>query len=236
MDLNAIVMNQLTELKKEGFVEEIVKEQLKKTIHQIVKDTFDSWSDFGKSLKKEVQEQIQINLRELDILSYNHMILNVVKQELEQAMIQEGLKKIQENIQELLGTAKEEYKLSELIKELMEDEGEEYLNELGPDEYHEISLHVKPYYLSSDKEKPWLTYIYFDLDSNVDQYSCKYRLTLDENGIVTSIQIKDTTFDNSTIMGKLYGIEKTLFQIYTRGAKVIVDDVETQFYNPEYED
>jgi hypothetical protein len=235
MDLNVIVMAKLAELKEEGFVEEIIKEQLKKTIHSIVKDSFDSWSDFGKALKEEVREQIQINLRELDIPAYNHMILNVIREELNKVMLQEGAEKIRERIQEILGTGRKEYKLSELIEEMMEHEGEEYLSDLEYGEYHEISLHIKPNYLSSNKEKPWITYIYFDPRSNCDPYDCKYRLVLDEDGIVDSVRVEGVKFDNTTIMSGLYGFEKTLFQMYTRGAKLIIDDAETEFCNPEYE-
>jgi ribosomal protein S3AE len=236
MDLNAIIMAQLAELKSEGYVEKVVKDRLKETIKEVVRDMFKPWSDFGKSIEKQIKEQIQINLSVLDIPSYNHMILNVIREELDKAMSQEGAEKIREHIQEILGTAKEEYKLSELIEEMMGYEGEEYLSDLEYGEYHEISLHVNSSYLSSKVEKPWITYIYFDPRSNCAPYDCKYRLVLDENGIVDSVRVEGVKFDNTIIMSGLYGLEKTLFQMYTRGAKLIIDDVETEFCNPEYEE
>jgi hypothetical protein len=225
MDLNLIVNNALSELKEEGYVEKIVKKHLEKTIEDIVKDSLNSWSDFGKRLKEEVKKQMDFNLDRLDIPSYNHVILNVIKEELERSVHEEGVKKIQEQLKELLGTAKEEYKLSELIKEMVEDELE--LNELEYDSHKEITVHIEKRYGS--------TYVSFDPEADVSEWRCKYRLTLDEDGTVRRVEIGDTSFDNKVIMGGLVGLDATLFKMWTRKAKLIIDKYETIFSNPEYD-
>ncbi|MED1659524.1 hypothetical protein [Bacillus licheniformis] len=112
MDLNLIINDTLTELKDQGYVEKIVRKQLEETIQDIIKDSFKSWSDFGKELKQQVQDQIQFNLESLDIPSYNQVIVNIIRDELERSVHEEGGRRIQESIRDILGTAKEEYKLS----------------------------------------------------------------------------------------------------------------------------
>lgn len=225
MDMNLIINDKLAELKEEGYVEKIIKKQLESTIKDIVEDSLRSWSDFGKGLKEQVQNQLQINLDRLDLPSYNELIIQTVKGELERSVHDLGVTKMQEQLQELLGTAKDSVKFSEIIKEMVEDEVE--LNDLEYEDVKEITVHA-------DINKT-LSFIYFDPEPDTSNYRCKYRMTLDKEGCVTSVQIADTTFDQKTIMGGLYGLNRTLFKLYTHGTKVIMDDYETEFTNPEYE-
>jgi hypothetical protein len=105
-------------------------------------------------------------------------------------------------------------------------EDELKINELDYEEMEEISVHVDKRYGS--------IYVSLDPEDNVHEYSCKYRFTLDEDGTVRSAQIGDKSFDNKVIMGGLYGLEATIFKMWTRKAKLIIDKYETEFSNPEY--
>ncbi|MDQ0091644.1 hypothetical protein J2T12_005084 [Paenibacillus anaericanus] len=224
MDLNLMVNNSLANLKEEGYVEKIVKKQLEETISDIVRDSFRSYSEFGKGLKEAVNNQLQINLDKLDIPSYNQVVLNVIKGELERSVHEEGAKLIQEQIQELLGTGKQEYTLSELIKEMVEDDLK--LDELDYEDYKEITVHVEQKYGN--------TYVYFDPEEDKSWHECKYMIALNEDGTVWRSEISDKKFDNRVIMGGLYGLEATMFKMWTRKAKLIIDKYETEFSNPEY--
>lgn len=225
MDLNLIINETLSRLKEENYVEAIVKKQLEKTIQDIIEDSLKSWSDFGKELKQQVQKQMQLNLDRLDIPSYNQIILNAIKDELERSVYEEGVKSIQENIQNILGTSKEEYKLSELIKEIVAQDCE--LNELDYDDYKEITVIIENKYGSK--------YIYIDPEEDKMWYQCKYKITLDDDMTVRRAEIDDKSFDNKVIMGGLYGADAMIFKMWTRKSKLIIDNFETSFCNPEYE-
>lgn len=225
MDINAIMNNTMVKLGEEGYVEKVIEKHLKKTIDDIIEDSLRSWSDFGKQLKEQVKEQMQFNLDRLDIPSYNQVILNVIKGELDRSIHEEGAKQIQEQIQELLGTSKEEYKLSELIKQMVEDELE--LEKLDYDEIEKITVLVETRYGS--------TYIYLDPAEDVSWHQCKFMIALNEDGTVWRAEVKGKQFDNTVIMGGLYGVEAEIFKMWTRKAKFIIDKYETEFSNPEYE-
>ncbi|WNF36443.1 hypothetical protein RJD24_18775 [Bacillaceae bacterium IKA-2] len=225
MDLNLIVNDTLSELKKEGYVEKIAKEHLKSTINDIVKDSLRSYSDFGKGLKEQVQNKMQFNLENLDIPSYNQVVMNIIKSELEHSIHEEGAKRIQESIQKILGTSKEEYKLSDLIKEIVEDDCE--LNELSYEEFQEITVVIENKYNN--------IYIYIDAEEDKSWHECKYKVVLNEDGTVWRAEIGAKSFDNKVIMGGLYGADATIFKMWTRKAKLIVDRYETSFANPEYD-
>ncbi|MCE3203412.1 hypothetical protein [Paenibacillus sonchi] len=224
MDMNLIINEKLEELKEEGYVEKIIKKQLEKTIQDIIEESLRSWSDFGKGLKEAVGKQLQINLGKLDIPSYNEVILNVIKGELERSIHEEGSTRIQQQIQELLGTGEQEYKLSEIIKQMVEDDLE--LNELSYEEIEKITVIVEERYGS--------TYLYLDPEEDKSMYRCKYMIVLDEDGTVWRAEVNEKKFDNRVIMGGLYGLEATLFKMWTRKTKLVIDEYETEFSNPDF--
>lgn len=223
MNLEQAFMQAFQELKEEGYVEQVIKEQIKKTVATVIQDCFGSWSKLSKALTKEIQENIHINLSSLDIPTYNQVVFNAIKEELERSVYNEGAKRIQEQIQQMLGTAKEEYKLSEVVDRLVEAELD--LEELDFDEYREITVIVQ--------NKWGNTFVYLDPEEGKEWYRCKYSITLDENNEVQRVSIGDTSFDNKLIMGGLYGLEKLLFQMWTRRAKLVIDEYETVFRNGE---
>ncbi|PHD85514.1 hypothetical protein [Bacillus toyonensis] len=241
MDLNLMINDSLAKLKDEGYVEKIVKAQLEETIKNVIDRSLRSYSDFGEMLEKQVKEQLQINLSELDIPSYNHFIVSTIQEHFNAVLHEQGVNRMKEQLDELLLHSKEEYKLSELMKELVKEI--EDLDEMGYEDYHEMSMHI---------EEGYLTYVYFDAESDKDKYDCKYQVCVNKkSNVVESIKIreknryssystkevKEKTFDTKTIMGGFYGMEQTLFKMYARKAKLIIDEdaVELEVTNPEYD-
>jgi hypothetical protein len=222
VDLNKMVNDSLAKIQAEGFVEQVVEEQLKKTIKSIVNNVLREYGDFGKNLKEQVESQLNINLDKLDIASYNTMVLNVVKEKLDAAMHLQGVEKIKADMDEMLGTAKAEYKLSELIQELKDDALEWDDDLRGKD----MSFHI-------DSDRRTLTFISFDKEPDKGKYDCKYRIAVDEEGKLTSVKIGGREFKNNVIMGGLYGTEATLFKMYTQGSKLIINEDEVDTYYPE---
>ncbi|WIW70632.1 hypothetical protein [Anaerosinus gibii] len=213
MDLNKIVNDKLAKIEADGYLEEVVEKRLKETISSVVSDLFSSYSDFSKDLESKIKEKLNINLEELNISSYNVMVMNAINDYLQEEVSICGIEKIKNEMNALLCDTKTEYKLSEIIRE-MKDHVTEY-----DDDYwgKEMSFHC------SDPNGI-LIFICFDPKEDVEEYRCKYRLTVNKEGIVTSVRIRDCEFNNRTIMGGLYGVEATLFKLYTTGAKLVLDD------------
>lgn len=238
MDLNKMVMDSLVKMDKEGKVQEIVEKHVSSTIESIVKDVFGSWSDFSKGLKEQVETQLQVNFKELDLASYNTLVMKAIKEKINDSIAKEGLERINGQIEELLSDTKDEYKLSELVKELVNEI--EDLDELGYEEYHEMSMHIRTPY--------GLTYIHLDAESGKDEYECKYKICVDpkKNNEVVSIDIeedrygrkrKTESFDVRAIMRGFRGLEEMLFKLYARKGRIIIDEdqVELEISNPEYD-
>ncbi|MDI2588075.1 hypothetical protein OR571_13355 [Psychrobacillus sp. NEAU-3TGS] len=237
MNLNKMVMDSLTKLESEGKVQEIVEKHVSSTVESIVKDAFGSWSDFSKNLKVQVESQLAINLKELNFTTYNATILSAVKEKLNDQIAAEGVARINESLEELLSVTKDEYKLSELVKELADEVD---TDDIGYDDYHEMSMHI-------DDSFSLAKIIYLDSESGKDKYDCKYGFWVEkETGKIKNIEIKEgrfstkrdvREFDARAIMRGFRGLEETLFKMYARGAKLIVDedDVELEISNPDYD-
>ena len=226
MDMQQSMNKVFNQMVEEGKIEEIIREQVESTVKSVVKDTLGSWSNFSKHLEEELKEQVKHNLNEFKLPDYNLIIKNTIEEHAEAIMHEQGVSKMKEALDEMLVGDSTDIKLSELLLEMVKDEME--LEELSYDECKEITVHV-------DGSYSRLTFIYFDPEPDKRQYECKYRLTLNADGIVNTAEIGGHEFKNSVIMGGLHGFGRKLFKAYARGAKIIIDNYETEFGNPEYD-
>ncbi|EAE1596998.1 hypothetical protein GPA34_12410 [Listeria monocytogenes] len=233
MDFNKMVNDSLVKMEKEGEVQKLIDKHVASTVDTVVKDLFGMWSDFSDELKNTAKEALQINFKDLELASYNHMILQAIKDKLDDEIKNNGVMQIKGQIESLLTNPKHEYRLSELIDELAEEiEGVESLDY---EEYREMSLHVEKTYSSY--------FIHMDAEEDMSKYRCKYTLHISESGELYSVGINDqdedmvNNFDTKRVMSGLYGLEETLFKIYTSKAKIIIDESNCKLErtNPEYE-
>lgn len=220
-----MVIDSLDNIIKEGYVENKITERLKETINDIVDDSLKSYSDFGKNLKGVISNSINLNAEELSLPEYNQLILNAIKNKLDIVMTNEGIRKIEQDIESLLSGEKKNWKMSELIEKLKE----EFSDEARESEWEEISYHEERSNYSSG-----LNFIYFDHEPNKKSYECEYRLVIKGNRI-NSVTSGSKKYNKSFVYEKLYGIEKLLFKLFASCVDFELDKV--NIYYPEcYED
>jgi hypothetical protein len=223
LDLNVLVNNSLKKISEGGKVQEIIDKRLENTVESIINDLLNDWSDFGKALKEEVKKKLVINLGELDIATYNTLVLNAVKEKLDKVITIQGVEKIKESMDKMLADVKPEYRLSEIIEEFKEEK--RYLHEYG-DQMTLIIEHSDRGYMN----------IYLDDDEEKGQYSCDFMIRLKE-GVVWNIKSSRRDFRKNNEIGALFGIEELLFKIYSTGARVIFDEGEdSDDYDLDYYD
>ncbi len=237
MDLNKMMNESLIKIESEGKIQEMIDTQIERTIQSAVENFFGSYSTFSKKLKKQLEEHIQINLECLDIPSYNELINQAIKEKLDDQIATEGVARLNETIGSLLSAAKTEYKLSELVEELAEEVDKE---EIGYDDMYEMSMHIDDSFSLS-------TIIALDYQPDKSEYECKYRFWVDKKtGKISNISVQEKRsgrrrevheFDARAIMRGLHGLEETLFKMYAKGSKVIIDEdhVDLEVSNPNFD-
>lgn len=215
IDLNKIVNDSLKKIEEGKFVEEVVQKRIEKTIAEIVDDTFRGYSDFGKNLKKHIEENLNINLGNLNLDGYNTLVLSAVKEKLDKVITVQGVEKIKESLDEMLKESKSEYTLSEIIeKAKQETHKEEY--EFDYDDH--IHLKINKSYS--------FTHIYISAKEDEPDYDFKYeyQISIDEEGKPYCIKLEDEEINTKKILGGLYGLDELLFKIYASGAKIVLDN------------
>jgi hypothetical protein len=212
LDLNKIVKEAMEKIAGENFVMDIVEKRLKKTIEDVIEDTFRSYSDFGKNLKAHVDEKLKVDLHSLNIEGYNGLVLATVKEQLDTIISIQGIDRIKQSLDEMLKDVKSEYKLSEILEKFRESEFDE--DEMDCQEY--FTLVIEP-------ASCGFTHIYFDKESNKRKYGCQFGIDIDKDGRAYSVKLRDKVIDTKKILGGLYGLEALLFKIYSSGAKVLLD-------------
>lgn len=222
MDLNKMVNASLAKIEQENIVKDLVDERIKKTLRDIIEESLGTYSKFGKELKTQIGEQLQINLENLDIPRYNVLIRNAIKLKIDEFVTVNGIEKIKKDLDELFMDTQKEYKLSELINSLKKESREDY------DGCQEISFHLND--CSS------LAFVDFDPEPGLADYECRYKLVIGrETGVIKTAELGDKKIDEKLIMGGLFGTKKMIFQAYASGAKIIIDkeNIDT-VYDNEY--
>lgn len=222
IDLNKLVNDALVKLEEEKFIEQVVQKRLEKTIEDIIDDTFRSWSDFGKNLKEHINNNLNIDLKNLKLQEYNTLVLKAVQEELDKNITVQGIDKIKESVNEMLNDVKPEYELSEIISKLKDENiKEEY--EYDEDDQIDLIIEEASYgyvhiYMQNQQDSGYSSYL-----SGNSKYSYDYQIDLDKEGKPYSVKFKGKEIDTKKICGGLYGLDRLLFKIYASGSKIILD-------------
>lgn len=224
MDLNVIMNEVMGDMSRSGFVKKVMTEKLQITINEIIRDLFREYGPFGKQLKKHLEEKLQINFGELDLVSYNTIVLQEVQKMLDQGIKVAGLEKLKDMMQKMISETKPEYKLSELVEELKKYA----IQYVERDDSEEIGMII-------DREFSMTTYIYLDPTGEQDnKYRYKYGFGVNtQDGTVRYVNIDGKTLDNKMVMSGLHGFEELLFRLFASGSKVEIDEDEVDLYYPE---
>jgi hypothetical protein len=181
-----------------------------------------SYSDFGKDLKKQVSEAVKLNLGELNIPTYNKLICALIEKHLNELMNIQGMEKLKTDLNEMLLGENKEYKLSELV-EKFKDENEDEARE---EDWNEISCHSD---IDSTVKK--FVHVYLDKEPDKSKYQCGIRLFISDGKLVSAtFDDKEKDFKKQNFIGRLYGFERLLFQIYAQGSNIIIDDERVDTY------
>lgn len=225
IDLNKIINESLAKIEAEGYVQVVVEKRIKETIESVVTDCLRSYSDFGKNLKKEVESKLNINLKELDFSGYNLLVLNAVKEKLDQVIHLQGIEKVKDAMDKMLADVKPEYTLSEIIESLRTYE--KYSS-------HDYEDRMTLFIVHSDTSDDYID-IYLDSDKKDRKFSCDYQIRTKDGGIVWNVNIGGRELNKNNEFGALFGPAELLFKIYATGAKIILDQGEDEDdYNLSY--
>lgn len=236
LDINKIVLDTVNNMVESGVLEDQIKKSIECSIQEIIQENLKTYSDFGRELKSKVKDSLKVNFNELDLPTYNQLILEQVNSAVDLEVRQGGKENIANLIKEILQPSKDKYTLSELI--------EEFKNEISSDpqdfgldddeisEGHEISLFIE----RDDSYSSRFTHIYLDARSDVDyKHNCRYKINTSHDKPY-SVRVEGGELKPICVADRLSKFERTLLNMYATGATLELDRGANEYkYDTEIE-
>lgn len=221
MDIQVVVQQQLEKIIRDGKLEATVRAKVEKTVEEVVQDMVRSYSDFGKGLKEEITKAFKINFDQISAVDYNHIVVTIVKEQLDKRLLESVKEPIVQEIDGYFGALeKKEWKLSEIVDELKKHEVSHDRGGCGS-----ISLYI-------NKSNYGSTHVYIDHESGKKSYDCQYQFSITtKTGIPYTFRSGKYHPHNGdlridTINGSF---EKLLFRLYAQKAVITIDECDTDY-------
>lgn len=234
MDIKQIIFNSIEKMELTGIIDNAIEQQIKKTIEYIIKEEFSWHSDFGKTLKEHIKNEIKIDLSEISLKEYNQSIVNICRGLLEESLIKDSENQVKNLINTLDIDIPENITLSEIVEKIKEF----WLNR------YENKKEITFIYEKNKHDVDGYGYIYMDEIKEKNKHSCSVHIAFREEPKKQSEKIKiwnikyfDKLFSKSINFEVKWSLQTWLYRLYASQVTVIDDNeyVDT-YYHADYED
>lgn len=210
----------LNEKIQAGALEIAISKKVDSLIEATADDVFRSYGDLGKALKEKITKAIMPQLEEMDDLpTYHDFVLNRLKVAAQGFYDSRLTEVLDKEFAEILAEVPEKITLSYIVESLLKDAQED------GDGEGEITLIIEePNHSSGGR---WLS-VYIDEEADQDKHSCDFDLHLSKDKDTGKYDILGIRVDNkkpgeSLAMGRLYNMEKILFNVYAMKGQIELD-------------
>lgn len=229
MDLRQVLIEGVDRLIASGEVEKKIEATLAKVMNEVIDHELRSYSDFGKQLTEMVKKSFALN-GEIDLPSYNHTILAIIRKQVEHSTTTTIQTQVAERMKELLQTPPESITLTDLVAKYIEHVKEHKL--AGCVCYGEASHSITCELEESDYG---FRYVHLDDEANQPKNRCEIVVGISKEGEVFNLRFNNADVEKQMFVGSMYGFERMLFQMKAAKSKLIID-AEPYFLNLSYAD
>lgn len=117
-ELNEIVTTKLTAMINDGSIEKMIEERLESLMQDTIKSAMGSYSGFGKSLTKSIEDSIGISLHKVSFPEYNHFVAQLVQEKYGQALDQHAAPLLEELLKDALSPVPAELNAQKMLDEV----------------------------------------------------------------------------------------------------------------------
>lgn len=196
---------------------ELVTEKVSKMLDSIIGDIFSSYGDAAKSIKKKIEEKLDINLQEFDTIDYNALVSKTINDNL---LTEINLQPIIDLTRDSIGfIKKKEIRLQEIADMFIEASQEE--NDQSGE--GEITFIVK-----ENTEYNWIE-IFADVEPDKEEYECAIKFIFSikdsRNGFIFSFKTREWNdskhreISPARLVG-LRTVEAKIFRLYSAQVKI----------------
>lgn len=210
-DFSSLISAAVAERMNSDFVEKQVLARVDNLIVDAIDDALSSYNGTGKLIRKAVEESLKVN--RLDLPSYGHVVSQILKTQIEAKVSELVAGQLAKDMDELLSLVPKEIKLSQIVKEAIEDR-------------HDFVWLCGDVATCTVSDTAYgSTWVYFDPDeADQTKYNCKFRMLIRDDGTMGNLTIDGTDTKQSKALGQFYGTEQKLRAYLACGTKIIIDE------------
>ncbi len=194
----------------------LIEKQVGEVADKAIKSAFDTYGDFYKTVSTAVKTLIPHEVSLNGAANWNLAISQHIAQRLATVNDQRIAQAINPMLDKLLATPPAELKVSELVAKAVEYWGEEYGERR--DGRPTISIEKS----SGSTHGYWS--LHLDEEEDKSRYSCAIQLRANDKGEVYSLKVNERDIKTSKFAGPFFNFEAYLFQLYTGGTKLMLDE------------
>lgn len=202
-----------------GAVEQAIIKHVDKLIESAAEDVFRSYGDVGRALKEQFAKAIMPQLESIgDLPTYHEYVTNRLKLATQQFYDTRLAAVLDAEFKELMTELPEQITLSWLVSKVLKE-----ANDNTEYEGH-ITLIIKT------EERSWGSYVnvYIDKDADTSERHCEFDLHLSKNKEsgkydILGLRINQKKAGETLSVGRIYGFEKILFNIYAMKGQIDLD-------------
>lgn len=230
MDFNTETQNAMNKVIAEK-LPEMIEKQTTKMVEDIVSSMF-SYGNIKDSIKKKLEESINVNLQEFDLIDYNALISKTINENL---LKQVNLQPILDMTQDIIGFEKK--------KEISLDEVADIFRQASQEENDQSGEGEITFTVEENDEHDWVS-VFADVEPNKKNHECSIKFIFStkgsRNGQIFVFKTNDHWYDNkqkevsAARMVNMSGIIHKIFRLYSAQVKITGYEDEVSIYWDRY--
>lgn len=124
-ELHEIVTAKVKTMIDDGSIENMIGKRIYDTICECVKEAFQSYGNFGKSIKEKIETAIQCAGRDIEFPAYNLFVKEVAERTFIKVLDENAVAHLAEIIEEVISPVEKNAKVSDLLSEIEEACGDD---------------------------------------------------------------------------------------------------------------
>ena len=225
MDLNKQV-NEITEKVIGEKLPEMIEKHVSEMLNRIISDTFSSYGEAAKNIKKKIEEKLDVNLQRFDLVDYNALVAKAINDSIVQTV---NIQPIMDLTRDAIGFInKKSITLSEIAEMLKQ-------SAMGASDSYDGHI---SFYAKRNDEHGWIE-VSLDPDQDKKESDCGLNFyfstpTKAMSTKIFSFHTKDHWVNRGPVtparLASLSSIEHKIFRLYSAQVDIIADDLDIETY------
>ncbi|MDE1714905.1 hypothetical protein PWG14_20670 (plasmid) [Chromobacterium amazonense] len=236
IDIEKMVADAITTKLAPEVLQPIIEKNVGEAVQQAIEGQFRYNSDFRKGLEQHITDHMPKTFADMGY--FGDFVSKAVVARLNAMMAEQAAKVINPMLEEITKPLPAEMKIGELLQMVFDDFNDQV--ESYAEKNDCPTFIIRQSYPDSSVLRGYMS-VSIDPEENKSRHSCKYQLSFDGDGRITTIRVDDVKITEGLIAGRMFGISRLLLQLYSQQVRVVFDrtdfDGEFQYRDPDgYDD